>query len=157
MEQSLTVNLNEEPIDDGEFRTRNEHNQKFRPNLVDRGNSLFTKVDIVGITHGKFSKTAEYATLLVFELRFIATGGRRFKQAAVTFQFDDAEGQATRDPIVHDIAPKDIFALNKTEKVQHIKLSANSGINVGIDAAGAQVGTLWEMEETRNRTFYTAL
>ncbi|KAI1775106.1 hypothetical protein F4818DRAFT_61496 [Hypoxylon cercidicola] len=157
MDEPLIVTLNEEPIEDGEFRIRNEKDQKFRPNLVDRGNSLSTKVDIVGITHGEFSKIADFGTLLVFELRFIATGGRRFKQATVTFRFEDAGGLTTRDPVVHAIAPRGRWALNKTEKVQNIKWGVNSGVNVGAGVAGGEAGILWEIEETKNRTYYTAV
>ncbi|KAI1167465.1 hypothetical protein F5B18DRAFT_601871 [Nemania serpens] len=157
MDEPLIVNLNEEPIEDGEFRTRNEKDQNFRPNLVDRGNTLSTKVDIVGITHGKISKNAGFATMLVFELRFLATGGRRFKKATVTFRFEDAGGATASDPVVHAIAPKDKWALNKTERVQNVKWSINTGANVGSDPAAVEAGILWEMEEPKNRTYYTGL
>ncbi|GAW26177.1 putative ankyrin-3 [Rosellinia necatrix] len=143
MDESLIVTLNEELIEDGEFRTRNEKGQKFRPNLVDRGNSLSTKVDIVGMTHGTFSKTNHFATLLVFELRFLATGGRNFKQATVMFQFEDAAGITSRDPVVHAIAPRDRLALNRTERVRNIRWGVNIGGNIGSDAAGVEAGALW--------------
>jgi len=155
--EPLIVTLYEEPIEDGEFRTRNSEGQKFRPNLVDRGNSLTTQVDIVGITHGTFSKTPDYATILVFELRFLAKGGRRFKKATVVFQFEDSEGLTARDPVVHAIAPKERSALNKTERKRNMRWGVNAGANVGIDAAGAQMGIQWETEETKNQTYYTAV
>ncbi|TRX93640.1 hypothetical protein FHL15_005612 [Xylaria flabelliformis] len=156
-DEPLLIILNEEPIEDGEFRTRNSEGQRFRPNLVDRGNSLSTQVDIVGITHGKFSKTPDFATLLVFELRFLAKGGRRFKKATVMFQFEDAGGSTARDPVVHAIAPKDRSALNKTDRVRNVKWGVNATANVGMDAAGAQMGTQWEVEEIKNQTYYTAV
>ncbi|KAK3320806.1 hypothetical protein B0T19DRAFT_403426 [Cercophora scortea] len=160
-DEPLLVALNEEPIEDGEFRTSNEKGQKFRPNPVDRGNQLATRVDIVGITHGKFAKTTDSATLLVFELRFLATGGRRFKRATVMVRFEDAEGVSARDPVVHAITPRDRWALNQTTRVRDVKWSANAGVNanagVGLLGLGGEAGVQWEMAETKTRIDYTAL
>ncbi|RYP92639.1 hypothetical protein DL770_001281 [Monosporascus sp. CRB-9-2] len=157
MADQLVVNLLEEPIEEGEFRTKNKPGEKFRPVLVDRGNQLLTKVDIVGITHGELAESEDLATLLIFEFRFVATGGRRFKSASVVFRFEDSEGQMTRDPVVHAISPDGQWALNRTERVQNVKYGANAGINAEIGSVGAEAGVLWEVEEVKSREFYTAL
>ncbi|KAK7403905.1 hypothetical protein QQX98_010312 [Neonectria punicea] len=157
MADQLVVNLLEEPIDEGEFRTKNNVNEKFRPVLVDRGDQLVTKVAIVGITHGELAESDDLATILTFEFRFVATGGRRFKSASVMFTFEDSEGDTSQDPVVHDISPNGQWALNKTEKVQNVKYGANVGINGGIDLAGAEAGLLWELGEVKSRDFFTKL
>ncbi|OBT68016.1 hypothetical protein VE03_01563 [Pseudogymnoascus sp. 23342-1-I1] len=157
MANRLVINLLEEPIEEGEFRTKNSPGEKFRPILVDRGNQLLTKVDIVGITHGKLDATGDLATMLIFEFRFVATGGRRFKSASVDIKFEDSEGQLTQDPIVHAISPYGRLALNKTEKIQDVKWGANAGINAGVGPVGADAGVLWEVEEVKSREFHTKL
>jgi len=157
MGDQLVVNLLEEPIEEGEFRTKNKSGEKFRPILIDRGNQLLTKVDIVSITHGELAESDDLASLLIFEARFVATGGRRFKSASVIFRFEDSEGQLSRDPVVHAISPDGKWALNKTEKVQNVKWGANVGINAGIEPVGVEAGVLWEVEEVKSREFYTAM
>ncbi|KID95455.1 hypothetical protein MAJ_08552, partial [Metarhizium majus ARSEF 297] len=157
MANQLTVNLFEEPIEEGEFRTKNKPNERFRPVLVDRGDQLCTKINIVGIIHGEMTGGDDLATLLVFEMRHIATGGRRFKGASVMFKFEDSEGKSDWDPVVHDISPEGQWALSKTEKVRNIKLGANAGLSAGIGPISAEAGLLWEMEEVKSREFYTKL
>jgi hypothetical protein len=153
----LLVNLLDEPIEEGEFRTRNAPGREFRELLVDRGNQLITKVDIVGITHGEMADGENWATLLVFELRFVATSGRRFKSASVVFKFEDSKGQTNQDPVVHSMYPEGQWALNPTHTEKKVKYGANVGINAGIGPAGVEGGLLWEVEETKNRDFFTAL
>jgi hypothetical protein len=157
MDEPLIINLHEEPIEDGEFRTRNDEGQKFRPNLVGRGKQLSAKVDIVGVTHGEFAEIDDFATLLVFELRFLAKAYRRFKQATVMIRFEDAQGQTARDPVVHTIAPEDKWALNKTERVQNVKWGVNAGVSAGVEPAGTEAGVVWEVEKTKNSKYYTVL
>ncbi|KAI2631547.1 hypothetical protein GGS26DRAFT_591421 [Hypomontagnella submonticulosa] len=157
MTYSMIINLLEEPIEEGEFRTRNKPGEKFRRVLVDRGNQLHTKVDIVGITHGKLTKGGDSATLLNFEFQFVAMGGRRFKRASISFKFEDSEGQLNRDPIVHAISPDGKWAIRKTDKVQNVRYGANSSINTGTAPLGAQAGLFWEVGEVKSREPYTAL
>lgn len=157
MPDPIVINLFERPIEDGEFRIKNLPGETFRPHLVDRGNQLSVKIDIVGITHGEILESGDLATVLIFESRFVATGGRRFRRASVAFKFEDSEGHTTRDPVVHAISPEGQWALNKTQKVQNFKYGANASITAGTAMAGAEVGLLWEVEEVRSRQFYTTL
>ncbi|OAA35385.1 hypothetical protein NOR_07964 [Metarhizium rileyi] len=153
----LVINLSEVPVEQGKFRTQNSSNERFRPLLVDRGNQLLTKVRIVGITHGELCETNDSATLLIFEFRFVATGGRRFKNASATFTFADSERQMRRDPVVHAICPDGQWALNRTEKIQTVKRGASAGIKAGVDLGGAELGFQWEATEAMSRGYYTAL
>ncbi|KAI4858528.1 hypothetical protein F4820DRAFT_442297 [Hypoxylon rubiginosum] len=157
MADHFDVPLSEKTVEEGEYRTKNRPGERFRSVLGDRGNQPFTKITIVSITHGKLTKDDDFATLLVFELRFIATGGRRFMSAEVIFRFEDSERQMIRDPVVHTISPYGKWAINKTVKVQNVKHGANASINAGIELAGAEAGVSWELEEIKTREFYTAL
>lgn len=157
MADQLIVNLFEEPLEEGEFRIKNKSGENFRPVLVDRGDQLFTKVTIVGITHGEMVGGDDLATLLVFEMRHVATDGRRFKSASVIFKFEDSESKADWDPVVHDIFPEGQWALNKTERVRNVKFGGNIGLTAGIDPVSAEFGLLWEMEEEKTREFHTKL
>lgn len=157
MSNQLTINLFEEPIEDGEIRTKNLPGEKFQPVLIDRGNQIHTKVDIVGITHGEIGESDDLASLVVFEFRFIATGGRRFKSASVIFRFEDSEGKMNQDPVVHTISPDGQWALNKTDRVQNFKWGANAGLKAGIGPFDLEAGVRWEVEEAKSRNFYTAL
>ncbi|KAI6082168.1 hypothetical protein F4821DRAFT_264138 [Hypoxylon rubiginosum] len=163
MSDTMIINFVEEPIDEDEFRTKSKPGEKFRTALVeraaidDRGSQLLTKIDVVGITHGKLAEGDIPATLIVFELRFIALNGRRFTSAQVIFKFEDPDGNMSRDPVVHAVSPAGKWAINKTEKVQNIKLGANASINAGIEAAGMGAGVVWEFEEEKGQEFYTAL
>ncbi|KAI0466815.1 hypothetical protein F4859DRAFT_507102 [Xylaria cf. heliscus] len=112
-DEPLPITLNEEPIEDGEFLTRNREGQRFRPSLVNRGNTLTTQVDIVGVAH--------------------TTGGHRFKKATVAFQFEDAGGSSASGPVVHAIVPKDRSALNKTGRVQNVEWGFNAATNIGME------------------------
>lgn len=147
----------EDILEEGNFRTKNAPGQNFRTNLVDRGNQLVTKVRLVGITHGELAGGEELATLLVFEFRFVATGGRRFTRAKVTMVFESPDGKMDLDPIVHSIAPEDTWALNKTEKVQDTKLGSNAGVNAGLGPAGAELGVVWEVSETKTQKYFVSL
>ncbi|RSM19132.1 hypothetical protein CDV31_002053 [Fusarium ambrosium] len=157
MDNELIIHLLEDPIEDGNFRTKNAAGERFRTLLVDRGNELVTKVGIVGITHGTLTGSDDPATLLVFEFRFVATGGRRFIRAKVTLLFEDSEGERSNDPEVLHILPEGKYALNKTERVWSTKWSANVGANGGVEATRGEVGLVWEREETKRREFFTSL
>lgn len=157
MDEELVIHLFENPIEHGNFRTKNAPGQKIRPTLVDRGNQLVTKVNLLGITHGEMAGGDDLATLLVFEFRFVPTGGRRFKNAEVTIRFEDSGGKMHLDPVVHSIAPEGKWALNKSEKVQNIRLSSNASINARLGLAGAEAGVKWEFAETRNCEYYASL
>lgn len=141
------------------FRTKNEPGQKFRKDLVDRGEALIAKAGIVNVTHGTLTADDEEpATLLVFEFRFISMkSSRRFVRATITLTFEDAEGSSKLDPEVYRIVPEGSFSLNKTTSVKTIKHSANAGLNAGVSVASANAGYAWEMEEPRSRDHYTRL
>ncbi|PNP54419.1 hypothetical protein FNYG_15629 [Fusarium nygamai] len=162
MDERMIIDLYEQPIEEGEFRTKNEKGTKFRKHLVDRGKQLSTTVDIVNITHGQFapdefSEADEFGTLIVYELRFLATGGRRFKKAMVKFKFEDAQRETANDPVVHAVSPEGKRALNKTEKVQNIKWGVNAGASIGSGPFSGEAGLAWEMEQIKYRTYYTSL
>ncbi|KAJ4015292.1 hypothetical protein NW752_006747 [Fusarium irregulare] len=162
MDERMIVDLYEQPIEEGEFRTKNEDGQQFRKRLIDRGEQLSTTVDIVSITHGsfapeEFSDGNDFATLIVYELRFVATGGRRFKKATVKFKFEDAQKKTASDPVVHAVSPEGKWALNKTDTSRTIKWGANAGASIGSGPFAAEIGLVWETERIKNRTYYTSL
>ncbi|KAI2629597.1 hypothetical protein GGR54DRAFT_269185 [Hypoxylon sp. NC1633] len=112
------------------------------------GDRLFTKANVVGVTHGTLSPGGSPATLLILEFRFISMQqGRRFTNAKVTVKFEDSDGDIDSTPEPFRVVPEGAYALRRTECQRTVKIVGNANLNATFAGSGASIGLLWEREQ----------
>ncbi|KAK4225134.1 hypothetical protein QBC38DRAFT_351854, partial [Podospora fimiseda] len=146
------------------FHLLNEGDERFRQTLAQTlpGRSPLTvKVTLVELHHGRvmYERRRDYATLLVFQIRFQSQLQRqRYKSASVTLEFFDSDSgspssNSKRDPHVISIAPDRVHWLHKTSRERTTTHGASLGIRAGPEIAGAEGTVHWEAEETKPVNF----
>ncbi|KAK7709646.1 hypothetical protein SLS63_013161 [Diaporthe eres] len=156
--EDLDIVLFPEGEEGAEFRTKAPPHHK-NVYQADHGDALFTKANIVSITHGTMAPGDDPATLLIFEFRFISMQpSRRFTTCNITVTFEDSDKVVDYCPVVHHIAPDGSFALHKTKAVRNVNLNLSAGLRAGFGGlASAETGIAWKMDEAKDIENWTRL
>jgi hypothetical protein len=157
MSAPIDVFLLEEGDSNSGFRTKNAPGDEARRVLVDRGQSMVLRAALVSVTHGDFTPDKDAASLLIFEFNFLARGGRRFTSADITLTFHDESGNVKNRPEVWAIAPEGHHSINKTVSVKDVKQGFNAGLSGGAAGVGAELGYVWETNQTKSTEHATTL
>ncbi|OBT66708.1 hypothetical protein VE03_03983 [Pseudogymnoascus sp. 23342-1-I1] len=122
------------------------------------GDRLFTRANVIGVTHGTLSGT-DPATLLILEFRFISMQkGRRFTSCTITAKFEDSDGDAELCPEVWDVVPDGVYALHKTETRRTVKISATGSLQGTFSTSmGPSIGISWERKKSDKVEDWTQL
>jgi hypothetical protein len=145
---------------DAEPRTKPSQPVEFKktPYQADYGDQLITRATVAGITHGTLAPSEDPGTLLLLEFRFISMqSGRRFTGCNITISFEDSDKRDEFCPEVWRVSPEGAFALRKSSQQRSTKYSGNAGLNAGMSALGASLGTAWEMKTVENKDQWTRL
>ena len=119
--------------------------------------ATIVRANIISITHGTMSPGGDPATLLVFEFCFSMQRSGRLTGYSITISFEDSGGDVDLRPKVYRIAPKGVFALNKTQVIRDIKESGNVQAKVDSSSFGAGSDYAWEMGETKGKEHFARL
>ncbi|KAL2862238.1 uncharacterized protein BJX67DRAFT_310810 [Aspergillus lucknowensis] len=138
---------------EGEFRLQNAHDgQVERANLVDYGTSLNVQGNLVEVVHGTLTPGGAPASLILTEFRFTTLDPpRRFRQATITFRFEDADTPVASPPAVVKIAPEGFFAVSRHERTHEVTRGVNLTVGAGGSVgANAALQFEWSLSEIKS-------
>lgn len=146
---------------DGEFRLRNVHDgQVERANIVDYGTNLNVQGNLVEVVHGTLTPGGAPASLILTEFRFTTLDSpRRFRQATITFRFEDADAPDATPPAVVNVAPEGFFAVSRRERTREVAHGVNVALGAGGGGIGAHAGLQfeWRLSEIKSYVDETTL
>ncbi|KAI1377491.1 hypothetical protein F4677DRAFT_458853 [Hypoxylon crocopeplum] len=126
----------------GQYRHKNKPGETVRRILVNRGDTLSTRVTLALLGHGTITPGGEPASLMIFDFRLVSHNQaiQRFVNASFQLVFRDADGDENMDPDIYRIAPQGAFDIDLKVVPTNIKNTINLGGNLGLPQGGINAG-----------------